>query len=381
MNLLFLVRKFPPKFLGGAEIYTFILAKTLTKRGHRVLVLTGGTERKKEIDGVSVKYIPELAFSPRLGTLLLPFYSWRLRRKIKKETGWADIIHAFDYESILLFAGSQGIKPKLVATIQDYLLISTKEAELDADFWQKIYLKLVSPLRLFYRRKKLKELNHLTFITEFLAQKFNLAEDIHSEVIYNPLSPDWKRVSPKKETTDILYVGRLAEYKGLDILLKAIDQVAKAKPVSVKIIGENNINLWKQKAKFLGIEKIRFLGRLSYDKLEKEISRTKLVVVPSLWPEPLGRAVIEGMSLGKVVIGTNHGGIPELIKNGETGFLVEPGDAKALAKKIIAVLENDNLRQKIGLAAKKEAWRRFDPDLIAKKHEEFYHQVLQKRKV
>lgn len=382
MNLLFLVRKFPPKFLGGAEIYTFILAKTLTKRGHRVLVLTGGTERKKEIDGVSVKYIPELAFSPRLGTLLLPFYSWRLRRKIKKETGWADIIHAFDYESILLFAGSQGIKPKLVATIQDYLLISTKEAELDADFWQKIYLKLVSPLRLFYRRKKLKELNHLTFITEFLAQKFNLAEDIHSEVIYNPLSPDWKRVSPKKETTDILYVGRLAEYKGLDILLKAIDQVAKAKPVSVKIIGENNINLWKQKAKSLGIgQRIRFAGKVSYDKLREEISRTKLVVVPSLWPEPLGRAVIEGMSLGKVVIGTNHGGIPELIKNGETGFLVEPGDAKALAKKIIAVLENDNLRQKIGLAAKKEAWRRFDPDLIAKKHEEFYHQVLQKRKV
>lgn len=382
MKLLFLVRKFPPKFLGGAEIYTLILARVLAKRGHKVLVLTGGAEREKKIYGASVKYIPELAFSPRLGTLLLPFYGWRLRRRIKKETNWADIIHAFDYESILLLVGHQGIQSKLVATIQDYLLISTKEAELDADFWQKIYLKLVSPLRLFYRRRKLKKLSHIIFVSKFLAKKFALAGNVHSEIIYNPLSPDWKRAKFKKEIRDILYGGQLVEYKGLGILLKAISQIIKARPVSVKIIGEDNINLWKQKAKSLRIDqRIRFVGKVSYDKLKEEILRTKLVVVPSLWPEPLGRMVIEGMSLGKAVIGTNQGGVPELIKDGETGFLVKAGEAKGLAQKIITVLKDDNLRQKIGLVAKKEAWRRFDPVLIAKKHEEFYNQVLQKRKV
>lgn len=381
MKLLFLVRKFPPKFLGGAEVYTFILAKTLTKRGHKVLVLTGGVKRKKKINGVSVKYLPELAFSSRLGTLLLPFYSWRLRRKIKKEIDWADVVHAFDYESILLLAGYQRIQTKFVATIQDYLLISTKEAELDANFCQKIYLKLVSPLRLFYRRRKLKKLNHAIFVSQFLARRFALAGNVHSEIIYNPLSPDWGKANFKKEITDILYLGRLAEYKGLGILLQAINRVVKIRPVSVKIIGEGNVDLWKQKAKSFGIkQKIRFLGKASYDKVKEEILRAKLVVVPSLWPEPSARVVIEGMSLGKAVIGTRCGGTPELIKNGETGFLVKAEDSKELAKKIIAVLENDNLRQKIGLAAKKEAWKRFDPNLIAKKHEKFYHQALQKRK-
>jgi len=382
MRLLFLVRKLSPKFLGGAEIYTLILAKVLSKRGHKILFLTGGPEGEEKVDGVLIRYLPKLAFSPRLGTFLLPFYSWRLRGKIKKEINWADIIHAFDYESILLFAGCQEIQPKLVATIQDYLLISTKEAELDANFGQNIYLRLASPLRLFYRRKKLKELNNIVFVSQFLAKKFNLAKGVHSEIIYNPLSPDWKRIESKKETTDILYVGRLAKYKGLGILLKAISQIIKTRPVSVKIIGENNINLWREKAKSLGLDqKIRLLGKLSYDKVKKEILRSKLIVVPSLWPEPSARVIIEGMSLGKAVIGTNHGGTPELIKDGETGFLVKAGDAKVLAQKIIAVLENDNLRQKIGLAAKKEAWRRFDSVLIAKKHEEFYNQVLQKRKV
>lgn len=383
MKLLFLVRKFPPKFLGGAEINTLILAKALAKRGHKVLVLTGGPEGEEKRDGFSVKYIPELAFSPRLGTLLLPFYSWRLRKKIKKEIDWADIVHAFDYESILLLVGYQEIQPKLVATIQDYLLISTGEAELDANFWQKTYLKLVSPLRLFYRQRKLKGLNRIIFVSKFLAKKFNLAENVYSESIYYPLSLDWKRIeSQKEETTDILYLGRLAEYKGLGILLQAINRVVKIRPVSVKIIGEGNVDLWKQKAKSFGIkQKIRFLGKASYDKVKEEILRSKLIIVPSLWPEPSARVVIEGMSLGKAVIGTKCGGTPELIKNGETGFLVKAEDSKGLAKKIITVLEDDNLRQKIGLAAKKEAWKRFDPILIAKKHEGFYHQVLQGTKV
>lgn len=382
MKLLFLIRRFPPKFLGGAEINTLILAKVLAKRGHKVLVLTGGAEEEEKIDGVLVKYLPELAFSSRLGTLLLPFYSWRLRRKIKKEINWADIIHAFDYESILLLAGRQEVQPKLVATIQDYLLISTKEAELDANFCQKFYLKLVSPFRLFYRWRKLEKLNNIIFVSKFLSKKFNLPTNVHSESIYYPLSSDWKEIESRKETVDILYLGRLAEYKGLGILLKAISSVVKTRPVSVKIIGEGNISLWEQKAKSLSIEqKIRFLGKLSYDKIKEEILRTKLVVVPSLWPEPSARVIIEGMSLGKAVIGTNHGGTPELIKDGETGFLVEAGDPKALAQKIITVLENDGLRRRVGLAAKKEAWKRFDSVLIAKKHEEFYHQVLRKRSI
>jgi len=378
MKLLFLVRKLPPKFLGGTEIFTLILAQALAKRGHKIVVLTGAGRGERKIDGVRVESIPELIFSPRLGTILMTFRSWQLRRKIKREIGWADIIHAFDYETILLLTGSQEIQPKLVATLQDYLLISTKEAEFDANSWQRIYLKLVSPLRLFYRRRKLKQLNNVVFISKFLANRFSLPSDVYAKVIYNPLSPDWKKITPKKETTDILYVGRLAEYKGLSILFEAIRMVIKKrKSISVKIIGEGDTDFWKRKARVIKIDqKVRFTGRLPYNKIKKEILKTKLLVVPSLWSEPLGRVIIEGMSLGKIVIASSHGGIPELIKDGETGFLVKPGDPEELAQKMVALLEDDDLRKGIGKAAQKEAWKRFDPALIAKKHEEFYTKIL-----
>jgi len=93
-------------------------------------------------------------------------------------------------------------------------------------------------------------------------------------------------------------------------------------------------------AKNLGIEnKCKFFGQVSDGQKTKIYSLCRLVAVPSLWPEPFGRVVVEAMSFKKPVVGSSIGGITELIDE-KVGVLVPPGDTRALADAIISILTN-----------------------------------------
>jgi len=76
----------------------------------------------------------------------------------------------------------------------------------------------------------------------------------------------------------------------------------------------------------------------------------------SVRAEPFGRVILEGMLLGKPVIATAAGGVPELIAEGETGFLTPPGDAERLAERLIPLLRDAPLRRRIGSQA--QSWAR-----------------------
>jgi len=81
-----------------------------------------------------------------------------------------------------------------------------------------------------------------------------------------------------------------------------------------------------------------------------------IVVHTSVRPEPFGRVILEGMLLAKPVVASAAGGVPELIHDGETGFLTPPGDAAGLANRLIPLLRNADLRRDVGLRA--QAWAR-----------------------
>jgi glycosyltransferase involved in cell wall biosynthesis len=76
-------------------------------------------------------------------------------------------------------------------------------------------------------------------------------------------------------------------------------------------------------------------------------------------PEPFGRVILEGMLLGKPVVATAAGGVPELIQDGDTGFLTAPGDAAQLAERLIPLLRDAELRRQVGHRARAWAQQRF----------------------
>jgi glycosyltransferase involved in cell wall biosynthesis len=93
---------------------------------------------------------------------------------------------------------------------------------------------------------------------------------------------------------------------------------------------------------------IHSVGWLSQDDLARLYSEVDICVVPSVWPEPFGIVALESMSAGKPVIITNVGGLKNIVVDGESGFVIQPGDAAALKDRLVQLFDNPLLRDSMG---------------------------------
>jgi glycosyltransferase involved in cell wall biosynthesis len=121
---------------------------------------------------------------------------------------------------------------------------------------------------------------------------------------------------------------------------------------------------------------VEFLGKLDFLELVKVVARAKFCVLPSEVYENCPMAVLEAMALGKPVIGSNIGGIPELINDGDDGLLFDTGNADDLAEKINWMLKNSRKTSEMGLEARKKIERKYNPDIHYQKVMEQYERLL-----
>ena len=177
----------------------------------------------------------------------------------------------------------------------------------------------------------------------------------------------------------ILFVGRLAHEKGLKYLVAAMPQVLKRFPdVRLQMAGYGNYREYLENlAKELNVNgSIDFLGGVPPDKLFPVYDAASVIVQPSIY-EAFGLPVLEAMSIGKPVVGTRTGGIPELIKNGENGLLVEPGNTDQLAKAILSVLSDASYAKKLGERGRNMVIKHFTWEETGKKTLELYEEALE----
>jgi len=157
-------------------------------------------------------------------------------------------------------------------------------------------------------------------------------------------------------------VGNIQEWKGQAVFVEAmariIDQVPQAHAFIVGGVHRSGAaynERLKQRIQELHLE--RALSATGFRRDVADVMNALDVVVhTSVRPEPFGRVILEGMLLGKPVVASAAGGVPELIRDGETGFLTAPGDATGLAERLIPLLQDAALRERIGQQAR--AWAR-----------------------
>ncbi|MEI6835811.1 MAG: glycosyltransferase [Candidatus Falkowbacteria bacterium] len=147
-------------------------------------------------------------------------------------------------------------------------------------------------------------------------------------VLINP-APTYKETS---DGQNLLYFGRLAVEKGVDVLLRAL----KLTNEKLDIVGtgpeETNLKLL---TKELGLaDRVAFHGNQAGENLEEFKRIAKAVILPSVWAENMSLVLLESLAYGKLIIASASGGTPELIKDGETGWLFSPGNFQELAQKI-----------------------------------------------
>ena len=160
----------------------------------------------------------------------------------------------------------------------------------------------------------------------------------------------------------IVYSGKIAQQKNLGALIKALVKTGVALDIIGGAMDEKSEKLQNELVKSateLGVE-LTFSGRLPNEELPKILNKYKIYVLPSLY-EGMPKSLLEAMSVGLACVGTNVEGAREIIKNGVTGFLAGT-DSESLRQNILALINNEELRVKLGRAA-----RRFVVDNFALK--------------
>lgn len=218
-----------------------------------------------------------------------------------------------------------------------------------------------------------------------ISYKFN-ENMIH--VIYNGV--DKERFNPKVEGGEVrrkyglgdapvvLYLGRLAPYKGVHYLVKAIPLILRVKPgVKFLIAGSRRYDMLNLPgmAESLGVRRsVIFTGFIPDKLVPKFYACCDISCYPSLW-EGFGLPVAEAGATGKPVVAFRVGAIPEVVENGLTGLLVEP-DHTQLAEAVIALLEDEEMRRKMGREARNRVSQLFSWRRMVEKTLKVYEEVL-----
>ena len=218
--------------------------------------------------------------------------------------------------------------------------------------------------------------------SRLIAQRYG----IKPEVIYNGIDPKVfhpvgfpdnhleKKFSLSKGDKVIIYVGRLIGLKGLKVLLHAIASFKHRSGIKLLIVGDGEERLSIQAlGARLGIgSQVLFAGFVPHAELPRYYSLAQIAVFPTLADEAFGISICEAMACGVATLSTRTGGIPELIRDRDTGFLTLPGNEAELAEKIQILLADERLRREMGERARQTVQQYFTWEKVADRLQKVY---------
>lgn len=351
MNILILTPDYAPS-IGGVEVATKLLIDELSRRGHHIVVVT--TERKgaQSAETGDIKIF-------RLRDFPIKLDPWRSFFFIKQNLKTISrIIHDEKIELINVVHFDRSY-PFTYILKKNFTLpiITTVHVTWFADpIYRKFRFTIKEPLRRILRlypgmwmdKKSIVSADMVITISRHLEDSIRAFRK--DRIITIPNAIDLSKfnpgVSPAKIECDgyrILCTGRLSPEKGQMFLIEAMKIVVSSINAHLFLLGSSNGNeidkLQKIVSKY-GLEKrVHFISPIPYDEVPSYYKAMDLIVQPSL-SESFGIAILENMALGNVVLASEVGGIPELIEDGKTGFLVPPGDPILLREKIVEFLLN-----------------------------------------
>ncbi|WP_019156012.1 N-acetyl-alpha-D-glucosaminyl L-malate synthase BshA [Robertmurraya massiliosenegalensis] len=175
----------------------------------------------------------------------------------------------------------------------------------------------------------------------------------------------------------LIHVSNFRAVKRVPDVIKVFAKIAEQTEAKLLLIGDGpEMPFVSKLVDQLKIkDKVLFLGK--QDNLEELYSISDLMLLLSE-KESFGLVALEAMACGVPCVGTNIGGLPEVIMDGETGYVCELGDIEYIAKKSLNLLTDSALHERFSQAAIATVWERFRADLIVEQYEELYYETIQK---
>ena len=165
--------------------------------------------------------------------------------------------------------------------------------------------------------------------------------------------------------------------KGLSDIIKSIPLVAKEyNDVLFILTGGENVKRVQIECEKINISKyVYFWGWVKADEKIKLYNSVDMLLLPS-YNEGLPYVVIEALAAGLPIVTTDIGGIPEIVENGKNGYIIKPGDYRAMAKKIIILSKNKSLKYKISKENSQKAQRKYSLEAVMEKITDIYHELV-----
>jgi glycosyltransferase involved in cell wall biosynthesis len=420
------IEYFPPHARGGAEWSTEALARALAARGHAVTVATPnyGASAEETRDGYLIRRFP-LPFPhtrPPLRTrvLLNPLFAlwsgWQLTRVVRATD--AEVLHVQQKHMLLpgiIARRFTGIP--LLLTIRDGSLIDAAPMclhhgdqrpadcgvrklwrECSAEYFD-LYMRgrrsrlktklafLVGWLDACFKQRFLRRVDAVVGVSEGILGVYRRSglldgtRRVEAIPTIPPLMPPASaaQAAAAREAhglgarSIVLYVGKFSPGKGTADLIAAATRVAAAhSDVLFLFVGDEPMA-------FPEAPWLRRLGRLPNHEVLALYAAADVVVVPSVIPDSLSRVILEAMTAGRPVIGTRVGGTPELVRDGETGLLVERSDPEGLARALEALLDDETLRRTMGEQARRYVDQHFSESGTVDRLVALYRDVIASR--
>jgi len=383
LKVVFLSDDFPPESFGGAGISSYDLAIGVKEAGHDVSVITtcreAGAAGRIEYNGLTI-YKIHSKYKARWRSYRSLYNPGPLREvkrifsDIKPDVVHSNNIHYYLSYHVLKLA--KQFAKAVIFTARDTMSFSYGKVEtlrylnnFDAHLSWRDQLKQAkkrwNPLRNFFIKRYLGYADKILAVSEALANSMRQNGINNVEVLHTGADTSaWQvseddtirfkeqhKLSGKKV---ILFGGRLSEGKGASKVLDAMSTVTKEVPeAALMVMGPSDAytQIMKDKAKRLGIEdKLIFTGWVGRDDIKYAYGAADVVLVPSVYLDAFPRAAIEGSTAGKPVIATCYGGIHEIIKDGVTGYVIDPRDVTQISDKIVDLLVSQPKAEQFGQA-------------------------------
>jgi len=390
---------------GGAEIFVHEIARLLTENGHSVAFLTcdddAADTQWKEYFPRAVDYKGnKLRAISRFPQLVYSTKSKAAARKITADFK-PDLVHCFAIYTKLTPSILDVFREKnipVVCSFNDYKHICPNdklfhygricEVCRGGRFVNAIRKRCAHDSLVYSTANALESYVHsfmdiyrknvktFLFASEFMAHKteeFWGSDTFRWRLLRNPYDSSVYSMTPTSGKY-ALFFGRLIDEKGVDVLLRAAELAADV-PVVVVGDGPDRERL-EQMADGLSSSNIKFVGAKWGGELDEILTHCRFVVVPSLWHENFPYVVLQSFAMGKPIIGTDRGGIPELVTHGARGYIYDADNAAELANYMTDLYQDDEALERMGKNAKQYVDAEFSDENIYKALMDAYSEVL-----
>jgi len=378
---------FPP-IIGGVETHLTVILPQMAKMYHNVSLLTGSVEGVKGIDNFEKVKI--------VRTPIMDL-NWLYKRglvgiKDEVESEFADfadetqpdIIHAHNMH---YFSKVHAETLQKIAKERKIPLILTAH-----NVWDELlFMELTNNIAW----------DHIIAVSHFIKKELiGIGVDdtritvVHHGIDQNKFHPGLKpgnilqKYPQLKNRKVIFHPARIGLAKGCDTSIKAMSIVTKKYPKAILVLaGSKNIIDWgstQQKdiaymvslIKYFGLENNVLIDSYTLDDIKKIYAASDVCLYPSTSSEPFGLTMLEAMASAKPIIVTNMGGMPEVIQDSINGFIVPVRDFELIATKIMTLLGDDKLKNRLGYTGRQMVDSQYTKERVTKDTLSVYSKVL-----